>query len=166
MTLLLEEAGLTVRRPYRYLERPLHLFMSTFSKRQTQERVRLVLRQFTAPLSLHHYCVSVWTPIAGQMFEALPDYSPEMIDVISRSPGGFVPVTELASAPVGAIVVVGVADRPSPSKPPRIDPTRTAVGWLGLPYLPGRRQRAEQPTIERRPHIWVDEAWQPCTTYP
>jgi hypothetical protein len=140
--------------------------MSTFSKRQTQERIRLVLREFTSPASLHRYCVSVWSPIAGQMFEALPDYSPEMIDVISRVPGDFVSVTEIDSAPIGAIVIVGVADRPSPNEPARAKPTRTAVGWLGLPYLSGRRLRAEQPVIERRPHIWFNNAWKPCTKYP
>ncbi len=140
--------------------------MSSFSKRQTQERIRLILRQFTAPLSLHHYCVSVWQPIAEQMFEALPDYTPSMIDVISRVPGEFVAVPEIKSAPIGAIVIVGIAERPGPADPRRVAPKSTTVGWLGLPYLPGRRQRAEQPVIERRPHVWTGDSWKPCTIYP
>jgi hypothetical protein len=100
------------------------------------------------------------------MFEALPDYTPAMIDVISRVPGEFVAVPEITSAPIGAIVIVGIADRPGPSDPPRVAPKSTAVGWLGLPYLPGRRQRAAQPVIERRPHIWTGNSWKPCTIYP
>lgn len=140
--------------------------MSTFSKRQTQERIRLILRSLTAPASLHRYCASVWQPVGEQMFEALPDYSPSMIDVISRVPGDFVSIPEIENAPIGAIVIVGIGNRPSPTEPHRVRPSRTAVGWLGLPYLPGRRQRAAQPVVERRPHIWTGDSWKPCTIYP
>lgn len=139
--------------------------MSSFSKRQTQERIRLILRQLTAPFSLHRYSVAVWQPIAEQMFDALPEYSPSMIDVISRVPGEFVPITDIETAPVGAIVIVGFAERQAPNEP-RPVPSRTAVGWLGLPYLPGRRQRAASPPIDRRPHIWSNDSWKPCTIYP
>jgi hypothetical protein len=140
--------------------------MSSFSTRQTQERIRLILRSLVAPSSLHRYCASVWQPVSEQMFESLPEYSPAMIDVISRVPGEFLAIPEIKTAPIGAIVVVGIADRPGPTDPPRVQPTRTAVGWLGLPYLPGRRQRAAQPVIERRPHIWTGDSWKPCTVYP
>ena len=138
-----------------------------FSNRQTQDRLRILLRSMVAPFSLHRYCVSVWQPVAKLRFDKLPEYSPQMLDVIRRVPGEFVSLKAVDRAPVGALVIIGVADRPAPADPPRVAPVNNAIGWLGLPIKGGRPLASDRTLEQCRPHLWIPttKTWRSCQMF-
>jgi|TARA_B100001029_G_C15062783_1_gene460121 hypothetical protein len=139
--------------------------MEFFSKRQTRDRVRLILREFAKPQSLKGITVSVRLPITGS-FCILPDDAAEFISLVGNEDRFFSP-SQIEKAPHGGLCLVGLDERKDmnqlSAEMPREAPNRTAIGWLGMP-IPRGRPWSPNDRLERfRPHLWKDNTWILCS---